>query len=361
MVYPNATFHNMTSANDTTPNVVFIWRPVTAVNLSLYCSGFLLNSFLLFLLIYDSRLNHRPFHNYLITLAIGNLFNLTAGPLSLLLALADGVWIAGDAACSYILYLFWVESSAIYYNHAVIAVSRMWAIIHPVSYRNLLTNRFTICLCVCAWAFPHAVFLPFWALDTLKYRPSVKQNGYHCYVNDQAQYTYALVGPLLLYELPILVQILVFPVVFFTNKARQMKCTVAPAPISGEGPSPQPGTVQSTATNRVSRSLKPTTSAHRPSAIQTQAVRQAKSSRAGLVLLGIMSLCALISWQPYAICIILTTVRPDLPIPNTVWVVMNVIWTIQPTADPIIFLLALKSLREAVERLTMRCMGICRP
>ncbi|OQV12425.1 hypothetical protein BV898_13301 [Hypsibius exemplaris] len=136
MVYPNATFHNATSANDTTPNVVFIWRPVTAVNLS----GFLLNSFLLFLLIYDSRLNHS-----LLTCQRNKLKP--------------------------------VQKPFPY------QVSRMWAIIHPVSYRNLLTNRFTICLCVCAWAFPHAVFLPFWALNTLKHRSSVKQNVYHCYVN----------------------------------------------------------------------------------------------------------------------------------------------------------------------------------
>ncbi|OQV13752.1 hypothetical protein BV898_11973 [Hypsibius exemplaris] len=57
----------------------------------------------------------------------------------------------GETTCTYYLHVFWVECCVIYGQHAVIALSRMWAITHPISYRNRHTRPLALTLIIGVW------------------------------------------------------------------------------------------------------------------------------------------------------------------------------------------------------------------
>ncbi|OWA53949.1 hypothetical protein BV898_18373 [Hypsibius exemplaris] len=359
----NLTLENATFLNVTSPSVNFHWSPMAVFNTSNLCIGLLGNSLLLILLVTDNRLR-TPFNLYVIGLACANLLSLTYIPFTILSNLTGEVWIAGEAACSYFLYLNWVECSTIYYHHLLVAVNRVWAIIHPVSYRTRHTKRLAQCLIVVVWAFTHAIMLPFWALDTLFHRRTIAQNGFACLANDREQYAYSVVAQVILYLLPIFVQILVFPVVYFARKARTMQRAMV-APVDAEPQraslpcSQSIGTVQSTvAVTEASRSLNREQST-RP--IAPGAVRARRKNRSGLVLLALMSLCALVSWAPITYWSFVGTLSQDLVLPEHAWDIFMALAAIQASADPIIFLFSLGKLRDAVWRLAHRFIDRFRP
>ncbi|OWA52643.1 hypothetical protein BV898_17090 [Hypsibius exemplaris] len=64
------------------------------------------------------------------------------------------------------MYVYWVESSVIYCHRVLIAVSRMWAVIHPISYPNRHSKRLARGLFIGVWVGVHAFMLPFWTRCT---------------------------------------------------------------------------------------------------------------------------------------------------------------------------------------------------
>ncbi|OWA54670.1 hypothetical protein BV898_19069 [Hypsibius exemplaris] len=320
MAFPNSNLYNVTFPNDTSSSFDFHWTPTAIFETTHFCIGLVGNVFLLVLILTDQQLR-TPFNTYIIGLALANLIILTATPWSIWSALTstDGAWPAGEAACSYLMYLYCVECSVIYYQHVLIAVSRMWAIIHPISYRNRHSKRLAQGLVIGVWVFVHAFMLPFWVRDTLYYRRSLAENRHQCLTNDKEQFTYSVIGTVTMTILPVLVQIMVFPVVYFVKKARTInRAVVAPgdeAPQLAQLPQSPLGTVLPT-TKATSLTLN-CEGIYRT--VVEGGSRSARTNQSGLVLLGIMSLCALISWAPTNGCYFLVTLMPDLTVPDIVF------------------------------------------
>ncbi|OWA54905.1 hypothetical protein BV898_19296 [Hypsibius exemplaris] len=86
-------------------------------------------------------------------------------------------------------------------------------------------------------------------------------------------------------------------------------------------------------------------------------VRHGRSKCSGLALLAIFSLCACVSWLPMFACFFLIILMPELPVPEYVWNYSTTVVTIQPSADPVIFILAVGSLRKAARWLPSRIKG----
>ncbi|OQV12434.1 putative Macrophage colony-stimulating factor 1 receptor 2 [Hypsibius exemplaris] len=83
--------------------------------------------------------------------ACANLIDLPAIPFDLRTAMAVGVWTTGEVSCSAYPYFVWVASSMQYNQHLLIACCRMWAIIHPVSYRQRHSKWLACILCGTVW------------------------------------------------------------------------------------------------------------------------------------------------------------------------------------------------------------------
>ncbi|OQV19461.1 hypothetical protein BV898_06452 [Hypsibius exemplaris] len=88
--------------------------------------------------------------------------------------------------------------------------------------------------------------------------------------------------------------------------------------------------------------------------IATEAVRAARRNRSGLILLAIMSLCALASWAPINGAGFVITFILDYSPSDYMYEVFEAMVNIQMSADPVIFLLALGNLRNSVRRLPSR-------
>ncbi|OWA54672.1 hypothetical protein BV898_19071 [Hypsibius exemplaris] len=349
---PNVPFHNESFLNAT-----FHWSATAIFDTVNFCTGLLGNGFLLVLLLTNRQIR-TPFNIYILGLILANLLNITGMPLHILDALTGGTLTAtNESICSYYMYLDWVESSVIYCQHVLIAVTRMWAVIRPISYRNRHSQQLARSLCVGVWVCVHACMLPFWALDALYYRRTITDNGFVCIMNGRAQFTYSVVAQVIFYLLPIFVQVMVFPVVYFTKNARTMtRAAVVPNETVAQGadllqkqlgivPSKHEGTSQTPSREVI------------PHPIPKGAPRVARSNSSGLAFLGILSLCALMNWAPIILCYFVFTVNPDFTMPKRVWEVFTTLSSVQTSIDPIIFLLSLGNLRDVAVGLARQVIG----
>ncbi|OWA52629.1 hypothetical protein BV898_17077 [Hypsibius exemplaris] len=287
----------VTFSNDTSQNYILHWSAIGIFQTSTVGASLLGNGVLLLLLLSNHQLR-TPFNSYVIGLACANFIYNTAGILKAWHTLT-GIWTVGEVICTYYLYVVWVECNVVYYQHVLIAVTRMWAIIGPISYRDRHTKRLARGLIIGVWVFPHVFMLPFLIRDELFFRRTIQENGQQCQANVEKQVNYSVAGQVILSLLPTLAHVMVVPIVYFTNKIRVMnRAAVAPS---------------SQHTQRSNLPPNQLPSSKRSSDILQRCLntRPAPSgaSTSGLIFLGILSLCALASWLPLNMCNYLTLAR----------------------------------------------------
>ncbi|OQV22609.1 hypothetical protein BV898_03434 [Hypsibius exemplaris] len=302
--------------------------PVVQWKLTLYTVTFVVsmlgNSFM-FLLITTDRQLRTPFNTYVVCLAVSNIINNIAKPFEIVNAWKGVAWAWSETACSLYMYIGWVQLSTLYNLHQVIACVRMWAVIHPQSYRTRNKQTLAVGLCVGVWVYAHLARLPFWILDTAYYRASIIQNGGSCSANTAKQQLYVAISQGILFFIPLIVLIMVTPVVFCARIAQSKKIAarlpvvpVVSGPTSGRGP---------------------------------------KQPQRGLFLLGLLSLLAILCWLPNSCFFLMLMIDPGFattvvpPSVSKVIVAMNIV---PSSIDPIIFILSVENLRQAVCRLPTR-------
>lgn len=176
------------------------WTVMPIFSIITFILGLIGNGIVLLLFAVDATLR-TPFNCYLISLLIANLcLVIMQYSMDIVSNLYQQQWFLGDAACTVYLYAEYVIQGAMFNSHQLIALNRVWAAVHPLSYRSVHSMRIATLLCILNWVYVHAVVVPGWAADALYYRLPVKDNG--CQLNAAAWPVWGLVNQLLTYDLP---------------------------------------------------------------------------------------------------------------------------------------------------------------
>ncbi|OQV13753.1 hypothetical protein BV898_11974 [Hypsibius exemplaris] len=337
----------VTFPNATALNYTLSWSVLGVFQTTNICASFIGNVFIFCLLVSNRQLR-TPFNLFILSLACANIVIIFMEIMDALHTLADGNWTVGEAACTCYIYVSFGESGVVFHQHALIAVNRMWAVVHPMSYRSWHTKRLARGLITGVWAFALVFWLPYVIMDLLFFRLTIQENGQQCQTNGNAQFTYSVIGQVIFYLLPVFVQMMVFPVVYCTQLSRTLPRKVTPTHPQRQRPIHLPEEAANIPSNSITAG-----SRNNPNNLPGVAnIRKSDSS--GLGLLAILSLCAIVSWLPSTVTYFLMSLNPDIPIPDHAFDVFEALLVIQTTADPIIFLLSLNNLREEVRRLGTR-------
>ncbi|OQV12711.1 hypothetical protein BV898_13032 [Hypsibius exemplaris] len=340
---------NETSALDvvgnfTTPTSTKTWTVAAVFSLLTCISGIIANGTLLFLFARDSALR-TPFNIYLINLLLADFICVAIGyPMDLISNLNNLQWLLGNSICNLYLYNLSTVQAAIFHCHLLIAVNRIWAVLHPLSYRSVHSVRIAVLTCLGMWVYVNLAAGPELILDALFYRAAVETNG--CYFNTVALHTYDTVAQLLFFHFPHLVMLIALAIVtrakWKKHRARRIRNNVVvPSglrrlPLSNvNGPSSN-----HTSADRTAGSQRPIASL-RPNP---------KRESHGYRLLVLLTVSVTVCWTPIDIYFTLAGQLNNFDMP-IFYQVSAVLFSFQTTMDPIIFTLAVKTLREALRNL----------
>ncbi|XP_055346122.1 alpha-2B adrenergic receptor-like [Paramacrobiotus metropolitanus] len=140
-----------------------------------------------------------PFTVYLLVLLGTNVAFLCIVPLTEMLNELYGQWWMGRAWCDVHNYFNNVVSGAQICVHMTISINRLWAVHHPISYRNKHNKTVALLTCLVAIAFANIVGLPGVILDVLYYSIDLK---YGCHINYTAQAAWGKAQQALLHLFP---------------------------------------------------------------------------------------------------------------------------------------------------------------
>ncbi|OWA51908.1 hypothetical protein BV898_16369 [Hypsibius exemplaris] len=219
------------------------------------------------------------------------------------------------------LYLFsnTIFSGMIRNTHGLMAVNRVWAVLHPFSYRRLHTSRLAlgICLGLCVYVF--LTMFPYFLLDALKYREA---KG--CALNVAAQVAYTVAGPLVLSSLPMAVVWVAFVVV----TAKRIACRRHGNGIRDMRPS---------RTNIVSANVHTIPPAH------SENGRLRKRQWRSTLLLAILTISITVCYGPRTVFLVLKLFWPSTA-STSFFQVANMLFACQIVLDPILLTLTMGKL-----------------
>ncbi|XP_055350168.1 5-hydroxytryptamine receptor 1D-like [Paramacrobiotus metropolitanus] len=143
------------SGNDTSSAEPIVASYVALVVVHLI--GFPLNAIMAIMFL--TRITKVPFDFYFLSLlAVNALFDGIMLPFSSINAFYPHLHI-GEAGCVFYVYAVYVFNIAQPVNHAVIALNRIWAMVHPISFREAQSRRLVGRVIAVMWIIPHAIAL----------------------------------------------------------------------------------------------------------------------------------------------------------------------------------------------------------
>ncbi|OQV16601.1 hypothetical protein BV898_09271 [Hypsibius exemplaris] len=335
----NETAWNQRADNDT--QTAAEWTVLPVFQLLTALSGFLSNG-VVFLVFAVNRSLWTPFNVYVVNLLIANCACIvTQFPMDIVVSLYHGGWTLSEPVCSYYLLTSWYLQPVIFNSHQLIAINRIWAVTHPISYRGIHSTRTAMCLCVGVWIYVFVGLAPGLVNDTAYYRVPLQTPGL-CNLNTEAQLHWALAVQIIFYIWPQIFMLIASLVIFLVKSARRRRAnrgrsnTVAPA-MRGTNSNPQRTGREPTAniTAATDNSETPSTPG-----------RQRQKSSHGNLLLLLLTVSVTVCWTPnnvYYTWQFFTAY--DEP---TFYTVTTILFAIQTTIDPVMFALALTPLRKAL-------------
>ncbi|OQV15772.1 hypothetical protein BV898_10026 [Hypsibius exemplaris] len=336
------------------------WTFLPVVTLFIFLIAFLGNGLLLVVFIRERSLR-TPFNFYIINLLIANLAVITVEyPMDMVIKL-HSAWLLGNDACNLYLYASSVFGACICNSHMLIAINRMWAVSFPLSYRTHHSRRTAVCLCLGVWVYVHVVVGPPVIIDALYFRLPVETNG--CMINAPEQQAWEIAIQVI-YWLPEIVMLAAFPVTWCANRSQRSRVH-GTAVVADKA-------VAVVATNvlsqhEVGRTQIPSESnfadsqQKHPSNIAintvyvqsgTRVALNAASKRGkshGFLVLALLTVSVCICWTPNNI---FYTISFLYVIENPVFSdLLGMFFILQTALDPIIFTLAMSSLRAGLRRM----------
>jgi 7 transmembrane receptor (rhodopsin family) len=366
----NYTFLNVSNITIGNVTLTATWSVMSAFSLLICICGAIGNGTLLFLFVKDHTLR-TPFNIYLINLLIANMSCIVIQyQIDIIINLYSFTWFMGESACTLYLYACTILEGIIPNAHQLIAINRIWAVVHPISYRSHHSVRTATILCVGMSVFVHLVVGPILLADTLYYRLPIETNG--CLFNAVAQPVSNVASSLLIFDWPEVLILLAFPIIYFTRKLRQKAAKraniVAPSNMSSVTHFREQCTGLSNERSRIKEktmnvdicdalTASGSNNARASDPVPTQAVKRVhlmagsqkkKSKSHGNLVLGLLALSVTICWTPDTVYyIIITFIDMDAPI---YYQVATILFSCQTMLDPILFMVALKSLRQSFRR-----------
>ncbi|OQV25513.1 hypothetical protein BV898_00453 [Hypsibius exemplaris] len=316
-------------------NTTVTWSVLTFFSIVTCISGIITNGTLLYFLI-SSRTLRTSFNIYLINLFIANLICVSVlYPMDFLSNLHSSTWVLSNTACSAYLYVICVVEAGIYHSHLLIGMNRIWAVVHPMSYRSIHSARTACLICLSMWIYIHLVAAPEMILDTLYYRQPVASYG--CFINVGVLGTYDFLAEILFFNLPHLVIVLAWPIVYVAKVRRERKHlllirknAVEPVHTPGSG-IPNSRTVRPELTNA-------------PATVPAIPIRIRKQKSHGFFLLTLLTVSVIICWTPIDVYYLLRNQNDSFNVP--LYLQMGeILFSLQTTLDPVIFAYATNHLR----------------
>ncbi|GAV01109.1 hypothetical protein RvY_11871 [Ramazzottius varieornatus] len=189
---------------------VATWNFWTIFNIFIQFSPLLTNGGVLYLFAREPSLL-TPFTVYAVNLFIANIITVIFhNPLDVVGKLYSTWWI-GNSLCTMAQYTSYVFCGGMCNAHALIAMNRLWAVTFPVSYLQKHQLKFAVGVCLSMWIYLNICVIPGILLDVFVYRPPVEIKGSN--IATDAPYEWLLIMQMLIFNLPIVIVLLVFPVV----------------------------------------------------------------------------------------------------------------------------------------------------
>ncbi|XP_055341780.1 cysteinyl leukotriene receptor 1-like [Paramacrobiotus metropolitanus] len=282
---------------------VYIWSVLFSLIL-------LSNGSLLYLLITRRHLI-TSFTIYLFSILVANVlcWCVCMLPLEMVYLVSDNWWM-GETACDLYLYGNWLLPGVITSSHALISITRIWAVIRPHSYRNVHTPRLAMALCAGVWISVHLFCLPLLVMD----RSFFRQPTSGCRLNLTAQLWSEAYLTVIFYVADAII-LLSFPLITYKTIQNSQQHAKLVSPEGGKAP-----------LHYRSKSL---------------------------VALTAMSVSIAVIWAPNHVVSIVTKYhRAELP--DAVWQLLWVVYPLQAVVDPVLFALCLASIRCEVKRLVVK-------
>ena len=195
------------------------WTLVSVFSLVISVLAIGFNSFVLVIFARNANLR-TPFTIYIINLFVANLVNqMYQQPLAIVTHLYSSKYL-GRAFCNASLYGSFTLHSAVYSAHFAITLNRIWAVASPLTYRRFHTKPFAATSCPTVWIYVHVVMLPGLIMNSLYYERPLELG---CYIAKQPLRTWSIVEQSILYDIPLSILILAYPVICFTEVRRRVR------------------------------------------------------------------------------------------------------------------------------------------
>ncbi|OQV17089.1 hypothetical protein BV898_08805 [Hypsibius exemplaris] len=352
--YYSCTAGNGTSDNGSTVNRICSeitpgWTPLSIVQLIIAVWGLVGNGGL-FVVFATHRALWTPFNVYVVNLIVANCVCIIVQfPLDTLSSLYDGKWILGETVCTFYLQVLWCLQPIVFNSHQMIAINRIWAVIHPISYRSIHSIRTALCLCAGVWVYVIIGVTPGVLRDTLYFRVPlpVKPQIDYCQINTDAQLSWAVAIQVVYYIWPQVTMVAALVIIFFIKRVRQRAKAVrrsnAVVPNLNGGSAKEQqvedhdrsgsGATPAVPSNSLEARLKP---------IQHPAAPHSH----GNLLLVLLTISVTICWTPNNVYYTWMFFKQlDYPV---FYYFTTILFCLQAAIDPIMFTLALKALRVAL-------------
>ncbi|XP_055330546.1 D(1B) dopamine receptor-like [Paramacrobiotus metropolitanus] len=300
--------------------------------LSIFTVTLCLNTLVLIIFLTDHAMRRNPFITYLINLNLANLFHATVGvPLKLILTF-DPHQPHTHIFCEAYIFARFSSDTLMMQCHVLITTNRLWAVLFPISYQQKHKKTTAKIICALPWVYINLFVLPGLIVDGVLYR--TPKDNVLCVVNAanllQQRFIYAMVG--LFYIAPLCIIVTAYPLIWYWRFRRRRIGTLREVfpEDDGEGP------------------------ARRPRVPTGQSLRSVRSR--SFLVLTLLTGCVCVCWTPQVInyCLILFfRVRR-----TRFSVAVELLWSLQPALDPILFAMALRGFREKVGACRNR---VCKP
>ncbi|XP_055353237.1 5-hydroxytryptamine receptor 1B-like [Paramacrobiotus metropolitanus] len=320
-----------TSTNDTADfDYGTIASSATLMLFSLLTNGFVL---IMYAMHHELR---SPFSFYVMNLFINNLYLAIADPLRIIDTLSTK-WFPKTAACRFFIINDYIGCAMVNHAHLLITLNRAWAIMFPISYKQLHTRTMAKCICIGSAVYCHIILLPFIIIDFMYYRgPDL--NADSCDVKTGAQKAYTQFLLKVFFQVPMFVILGTYPLLYWKRlTARKV------AGRNHGNESTMQGTF-SVIAEKVTTDLR-----------QAVTVRHKDGSRKPFYVLTAMTLGVLVCWTPVKVYNFVQAVAGDdyvnTPSFKELRTIGNVVYELECIIDPILFTLVLSDLRAVIIRL----------
>ncbi|XP_055332277.1 uncharacterized protein LOC129584183 [Paramacrobiotus metropolitanus] len=336
----NVTFANSTVQGNFTfpyrpPNPA-MWNLKAGFSLSILILGFLFNTFVTILFLIKKRTKTSFTIYQMNLLTINLLYILTCNILDFINSLYRFWWV-GSGLCYLYLYGMWSISMALYQCHVLIAGTRMWAVVQPISYRSHSTVKNAIIICGISFVVAHIVTAPGLIMDGFFYHTAMARNG--CLMNPATEdfktwaFFIQIWGLACFYS-----SLLAYPYIWLKRK---MGKKVGQKEFSSSQPRHVIAQDAAEAEGTVTDNSLPTINKPKNAKSEPKGPRRGQ----GFLVLSLLTLSLFLLWTPGALYTTLLRINFRLFTPDALTACIT-IKNMQMIVDPIIFLMVIPELKE---------------